>query len=281
MPVLMPEPQGTLLGRSTVYGDRYDPPLLQPIPRTLGRDAIGDHQFRGTDIWRLYELTWLAPNGLPQTAVAELFVPAGTHSIVESKSLKLYAGSFAMTTVDSIEALEAQMTSDIGERIGEGVRVRITPASGWAGAVTALPGILLEELPEAQSHEFKAPEADPGVLCEAAGAAPSEEERLYSTRVFRSLCPVTGQPDYAALTIRIRGAAPDPVALLDYLVSYRRHRGFHEQCVEQIYHDLRTVFSPALLEVYAAFTRRGGIDINPFRSSCRDMPENVMREVRQ
>ena len=186
-----------------------------------------------------------------------------------------------MTTVDSIEALEAQMTSDIGERIGEGVRVRITPASGWAGAVTALPGVLLEELPEAQSHEFKAPEADPGVLCEAAGAAPSEEERLYSTRVFRSLCPVTGQPDYAALTIRIRGAAPDPVALLDYLVSYRRHRGFHEQCVEQIYHDLRTVFSPALLEVYAAFTRRGGIDINPFRSSCRDMPENVMREVRQ
>lgn len=281
MPVLMPEPQGTLLGRSTVYGDRYDPTLLQPIPRTLGRDAIGDHQFRGTDIWRLYELTWLAPNGLPQTAVTELFVPAGTHSIVESKSLKLYAGSFAMTTVDSIEALEAQMTSDIGERIGEGVRVRITPASGWAGAVTALPGILLEELPEAQSHEFKAPEADPGVLCEAAGAAPSEEERLYSTRVFRSLCPVTGQPDYAALTIRIRGAAPDPVALLDYLVSYRRHRGFHEQCVEQIYHDLRTVFSPALLEVYAAFTRRGGIDINPFRSSCRDMPENVMREVRQ
>ena len=281
MPVLMPEPQGTLLGRSTVYGDRYDPTLLQPIPRTLGRDAIGDHQFRGTDIWRLYELTWLAPNGLPQTAVTELFVPAGTHSIVESKSLKLYAGSFAMTTVDSIEALEAQMTSDIGERIGEGVRVRITPASGWAGAVTALPGILLEELPEAQSHELKAPEADPGVLCEAAGAAPSEEERLYSTRVFRSLCPVTGQPDYAALTIRIRGAAPDPVALLDYLVSYRRHRGFHEQCVEQIYHDLRTVFSPALLEVYAAFTRRGGIDINPFRSSCRDMPENVMREVRQ
>ena len=280
MPVLMPEPKGTLLGRSTVYGDRYDPTLLQPIPRTLGRDAIGDHDFQGTDIWRLYEMTWLAPNGLPQTAVAELFVPASTHSIVESKSLKLYAGSFAMTMMDSIDALQETMTRDIASRIGEGVSVRLTNAADWTGDVTPLPGTCLEALPEAKHYVFGAAEADSSVLKGEETADPNVET-TWNTRVFRSLCPVTGQPDFAAVTIRLKGIAIDPMTLLDYLVSYRRHRGFHEQCVEQIYHDLRTVFSPTGLEVYAAFTRRGGIDINPFRSSNRTMPETILRDIRQ
>ncbi len=280
MPVLMPEPKGTLLGQSTVYGDSYDPTLIQPIPRSLGRDAIGDHHFRGTDIWRLYELSWLAPNGLPQTAVGEIFVPASTHSIVESKSLKLYAGSFAMTTVASLEEVEKRMEEDLGARIGEGVRVKLSPAEKWAGNVTPLLGTCLETLPEAASHEFRAAEADALVL--RLGADPAETgEKIWSTRIFRSLCPVTGQPDYAAVVVRIRGRGPAPMALLDYLVSYRRHRGFHEQCVEQIFHDLRAAFSPEMLEVYAAFTRRGGIDINPFRSTERDLPASILREIRQ
>ena len=109
----MPEPQNTMLGKDTTYSDRYNPDLLQPIPRSLGRDAIGDHDFQGTDIWRLYELSWLSPQGVPQTAVGELLVPASSHSIIESKSLKLYAGSFAMTPMQSAQDVVWRMQEDL------------------------------------------------------------------------------------------------------------------------------------------------------------------------
>ena len=118
MPVLMPEPQNTLLGKETFYEDRYDPELLQAIPRSLGRKAIGDHNFRGTDIWRLYELSWLNPQGVPQAAWAELFVPATSPSIVESKSLKLYAGSYAMTPIGSAEEVARRFRQDVSACLG-------------------------------------------------------------------------------------------------------------------------------------------------------------------
>lgn len=279
MAVLMPEPKNTLLGKDTAYSDRYNPDLLQPIPRSLGRDAIGDHDFRGVDIWRLYELSWLTPEGLPQTAVGELLVPASTHSIVESKSLKLYAGSFAMTRVSGIDEVACRMTEDLSSRLGGRVEVRLYPAAQYPGAVQSLPGTSLDDLALTEGNLVQLYDVEPAFLKFDGGNGTVDE--TYSTTVFRSLCPVTGQPDLASILIRYAGRAIDKAGLFKYLVSYRCHKGFHEQCVEQIFHDMRAAFAPDVLEVYACFTRRGGIDINPFRSTLRDRPEHILREVRQ
>ena len=267
MTIQMPEPKGTLLGHATKYAETYSPGLLQPIARSLGRDAIGAHDFRGVDVWRLYEFSWLETSGLPVAAVVELGVPASTPSIIESKSLKLYAMSFAMSVFES-EAV---------------VSVRLTRVSEWDARVAPIPGELLERIaaPEAPLCVY---ETDPELLAPAADAE-EDREVLWSTNLFRSLCPVTGQPDFASVSVRMRGRTPSPESLLAYLVSYRRHRGFHEQCVEQIFTDLSRRIAPDLLEVRACFTRRGGIDINPFRSSARDLPGEPagesLRELRQ
>lgn len=280
MPVLMPEPQNTLLGKNTVYRDQYNPDLLQPIPRALGRDAIGDHDFRGTDIWRLYELSWLNPQGIPQTAVAELLVPASSHSIVESKSLKLYAGSFAMTRVSGKEEVASRMQKDLSTCLGAEVKVRLYSIKDYPGDVSTMQGFSLDELTLPQDCVFKTYETEPSFLAFDSQSTQTVSE-TFSTTAFRSLCPVTGQPDLASVMINYKGRAIDPAGLLKYLVSYRCHKGFHEQCVEQIYHDLRQAFNPECLEVYACFTRRGGIDINPFRSSVQDEPSEIIREKRQ
>lgn len=280
MSVLMPEPKNTLLGKDTVYSDRYNPDLLQPIPRALGRDAIGDHDFRGTDIWRLYELSWLNKQGLPQTAVGELLVPASTHSIVESKSLKLYAGSFAMTKMSGKDEVAHRMAEDLSSRLGEQVEVRLYDVTAYPGAVRAMPGINLDTLTLSEGDIVNAYETEPAYLKFDENRSETATE-TFSTSVFRSLCPVTGQPDLASILISYTGKAIDQAGLLKYLVSFRCHRGFHEQCVEQIFHDLRAAFAPEMLEVYACFTRRGGIDINPFRSSMRGTPDEIIREMRQ
>lgn len=280
MSVLMPEPKNTMLGKETTYTDQYNPDLLQPIPRALGRDAIGDHDFQGTDIWRLYELSWLNAQGIPQTAVGELFVPANSHSIIESKSLKLYAGSFAMTKVDGPTEVASRIREDLSCRLGADVQVRLYPLHEYPQSVRPMPGVNLDMLSIPSQPILTTYETDSSLLRFADNSDETIRE-TYCTTAFRSLCPVTGQPDLAALTITYEGKAIDPVGLLKYLISYRCHRGFHEQCVEQIFHDLRTAFEPTLLEVYACFTRRGGIDINPFRSSYRQKPSEVIREIRQ
>lgn len=277
MPVLMPEPKNTLLGKETTYSDQYNPNLLQAIARSLGRDVIGAHDFRGTDIWRLYELSWLDSHGKPQTAVAELWVPASTPSIVESKSLKLYAGSFAMTKMKSMTEVAHRMTNDLSKLLAGEVKVILKPYRDYSETLNKMPGTSLDDI--AFEGTIENYETDSRYLAFA------KEERFvketFSTSLFRSLCPVTGQPDMASIMIHYEGRAIDPAGLLRYLVSYRCHKGFHEQCVEQIYHDLRTAFNPKALEVYACFTRRGGIDINPFRSSFRDAPSESIRELRQ
>lgn len=280
MPVLMPEPKNTLLGKDTVYKDQYNPDLLQAIPRALGRDAIGDHDFRGVDIWRLYELSWLNPQGVPQTAIGELLVPASTHSIVESKSLKLYAGSFAMTRVSGKEEVARRMSDDLSERLGGKVTVRLYSISEYNDALRVMPGISLDTLKLSDDNPMLSYETEPSFL-EFDSTTTQTISQTFSTTVFRSLCPVTGQPDLASVMINYKGQAINLVGLFKYLISYRCHKGFHEQCVEQIYHDLREAFNPELLEVYACFTRRGGIDINPFRSCVRDEPSETIREKRQ
>lgn len=280
MPVLMPEPKNTLLGKDTVYKDQYNPDLLQAIPRALGRDAIGDHDFRGVDIWRLYELSWLNPQGVPQTAIGELLVPASTHSIVESKSLKLYAGSFAMTRVSGKEEVARRMSDDLSERLGGKVTVRLYSISEYNDALRVMPGISLDTLKLSDDDPMLSYETEPSFL-EFDSTTTQTISQTFSTTVFRSLCPVTGQPDLASVMINYKGQAINREGLFKYLISYRCHKGFHEQCVEQIYHDLREAFNPELLEVYACFTRRGGIDINPFRSCVRDEPSETIREKRQ
>lgn len=280
MAVLMPEPQGTQLGKSTVYADRYDPKLLQPIPRALGRDAIGDHDFRGTDIWRLYEFSWLNERGLPQAAAVELTVPASSPSIIESKSLKLYQGSFAQTRMaGGPEAVAEILRRDLSEAAGAPVGVELMPLSGpgrWRPELEDLPGTLLEEaFPDVAVDEY---EVNPDLIRPAGGETHAE---IWRTCLFRSLCPVTGQPDYASVSVTLSGESVDPRSLLRYLASYRCHRGFHEQCVEQIFHDLRERLTLDRLDVQACFTRRGGIDINPFRSNVVLMPEVATREPRQ
>lgn len=270
MSVLMPEPQGTQLGHATKYAETYTPSLLFPISRNLGRDAIGAHDFRGTDLWRLYEFTWLSPSGLPVAAEVEITVPATTPNIIESKSLKLYAMSFAMTTFASPEEVEAVLERDLSAAAGGPVGVTLNVAGRWQASVHPAPGKLLEAMePHAVCADW---DVNPELLIPAHD---SDETVTWSTNLFRSLCPVTGQPDFASISVTMKGALPSPASLLTYLVSYRRHKGFHEQCVEQIFHDIETRIRPDVLEVRAAFTRRGGIDINPFRSNRRDMPLSV------
>lgn len=269
-------PEGTLLGLATEYVDTYRPDFLTPIPRSLGRDAVGAHDFRGTDVWRLYEVTWINDRGLPVAAAGEIRVPAMSPFIVESKSLKLYIGSLTQTKLESVEAAAALIRRDVSACVGAEVEVLIDDLARWEMPVTRVPGIVLEAECADLSCDVYEPDAS---LLKAASDEVVEE--TLSSNLLRSRCPVTGQPDHASIMISYRGRRIDRRALLSYIVSYRRHQGFHEQCCEQIFTDISRVLSPEALSVYCCFTRRGGIDISPFRSNVEDLPNPVIRTPRQ
>ncbi|WP_443980154.1 NADPH-dependent 7-cyano-7-deazaguanine reductase, partial [Sutterella wadsworthensis] len=203
----------------------------------------------------------------------------------ESKSLKLYQGSFAQTRfAGGAEEVAAILKRDLSNAAGAPVEVAVNTLDTWTPTIDDLPGELLEEaFPDVSITDF---EVNPELLEKAPAAIDTDVKdniraAVWRTNLFRSLCPVTGQPDYASVSVALTGEAVDPRSLLKYLVSYRAHRGFHEQCVEQIFHDLRSRFTFTSLEVQACFTRRGGIDINPYRSMGPKMPEFVIREGRQ
>lgn len=269
-------PAGTLLGQTTEYVDTYRPDLLTPIPRSLGRDAIGVHDFRGTDVWRLYEITWINERGLPVAAAGEIRVPATSPCIVESKSLKLYIGSLTQTKIASVEEAARLIARDVSACVGAPVEVLIDDLARWEMPVTRVPGIVLEA--ECADLECSVYEPDASLL-----KAASDEvvEETLSSNLLRSRCPVTGQPDHASIVISYHGRRIDRRALLAYIVSFRRHQGFHEQCCEQIYADIMRVLAPEALSVNCCFTRRGGIDISPFRSTVADLPDPVIRTPRQ
>ena len=259
-------PAGTLLGQTTEYVDTYRPDLLTPIPRSLGRDAIGVHDFRGTDVWRLYEITWINERGLPVAAAGEIRVPATSPCIVESKSLKLYIGSLTQTKIASVEEAARLIARDVSACVGAPVEVLIDDLARWEMPVTRVPGIVLEA--ECADLECSVYEPDASLL-----KAASDEvvEETLSSNLLRSRCPVTGQPDHASIVISYHGRRIDRRALLAYIVSFRRHQGFHEQCCEQIHADIMRVLAPEALSVNCCFTRRGGIDISPFRSTVADL----------
>ena len=260
------------LGQATSYPDEYSPDLLYAIARTDGRDALGlgaDLPFHGTDFWNAWELTWLNPDGLPQVAAASIRVPAHSVNLVESKSLKLYLGSLAMSRHASFGDVAAVISNDLTACVGADVYVALhRPASSDVAQIGRLPGDCIDALPVKCDRYDVAPEllvADESTLV---------AEDMHSD-LLRSLCPVTGQPDIGSVMISYRGPRIDREGLLAYIVSYRQHQDFHESCIERMFLDIRERCGTEQLTVYARYQRRGGIDINPFRSNFETTAPNT------
>ena len=264
---------GMALGRGVEYCDRYSPQLLYPLSRQSGRDtlgvAAGQLPFTGVDIWTAYELSWLNARGKPQVACAEFRFPCESEFIIESKSFKLYLNSLNQTRFDSTAQLHKVLTDDLSAGVAAAVDVKLIDLDDAKLALRGpLPGHCLDSLDiEVQSYR-----PDPALL--SANTDSPVNETLYS-HLLRSLCPVTGQPDWGSVITEYSGAQIDREALLRYLIGYRLHQEFHEQCVERIFIDLLARCKPATLSVYARYVRRGGLDINPYRSTVSAIPENL------
>ncbi|MFC5741465.1 NADPH-dependent 7-cyano-7-deazaguanine reductase QueF [Dyella tabacisoli] len=268
----MHTPEHSPLGKTTLYADRYDPSLLFPIPRAEKRAEIGVGEvlpFHGVDIWNAYELSWLDTRGKPMVALAEFRVPATSPAIIESKSFKLYLNGFAQERYADAATLSALLTRDLSAAAGAPIQVQLSEASARGHAVSDLSGTLIDSL-ELDIDDYGPPKAD---YLSVRSLADTVDETLVSN-LLRSNCPVTGQPDWGSVQIAYRGAAIDHAGLLRYLVSFRNHNEFHEQCVERIYVDIMNRCAPTQLSVYARYTRRGGLDINPFRSNLPATPDN-------
>jgi 7-cyano-7-deazaguanine reductase len=269
----MTAPHDSQLGKDTRYPDRYDPQLLFAIPRAAGRAELGiggDLPFEGVDIWNAYELSWLDARGKPAVALAEFRIPADSPAIVESKSFKLYLNSFNRERVAGIDEMRARLQRDLSAATGSDIAVAlIAPERFPAVALAELEGESIDGL-ALDIDDYGPPE--PAYLRHA-DAAVEVEETLVSD-LLKSNCPVTGQPDWASVQIRYAGPRIDRAGLLRYLISFREHAGFHEQCVERIFVDIQHRCAPARLSVYARYTRRGGLDINPWRGSRNSSPPN-------
>jgi 7-cyano-7-deazaguanine reductase len=267
----MNAPHDSPLGKTRAYPGRYDASLLFPIARAPQRAALGIGDalpFHGVDVWNAYELSWLDARGKPEIALAELRVPATTPNLVESKSLKLYLGSYAQERFSSADDVRVRIAHDLSNAAGGKVAVALTLPDKFASlAIEALDGESIDALP-VSIDRYGPPDAN---LLRASG---SEVDEALVSNLLKSNCPVTGQPDWASVRIRYAGPRIDREGLLRYLVSFREHTDFHEHCVERIYVDLSRRCAPARLEVYARYTRRGGLDINPWRSSEPGAPAN-------
>ncbi len=253
----------TPLGRTVKYPQRLDATLLCPIPRAVGRAVLGLKDalpFSGEDRWRAYEVSWLDRRGKPEVAMAEFTVPADSPALIESKSLKLYLNSWSDERVDDASILASRIAEDLAATAGAEVGVQLRGRNEFSDASLAPPpGCSLDAQP-VDILVYGPPQ--PALLrCQSDVHV---EEMLYSD-LFRCNCPVTGQPDWATVCITYRGPQLDHAGLLAYLVSFRGHAGFHEECVERIFLDLLRIAQPAELQVAAFFTRRGGLDINPLR----------------
>ena len=265
------------LGRAATFAAHYDPGLLYAVERGAQRASLGlgaELPFRGADVWTAYEASWLDGEGKPQVAIATFVVPAESPRLLESKSVKLYLASLNHERFPSASAVGETIARDVSNATGARVAVALDLPPDFGGprreelAGDSIDGESLAEVPARLSPES------------LSAAGPAVTEALHS-HLFRSVCPVTGQPDYASVRIAYRGARLDRAGLLAYLVSFRMHPGFHEHCVERIFVDLRRRCRPEALSVYARFTRRGGIDINPYRTSGDEPPPRNARTARQ
>ena len=281
----MNQPEQSQLGKASAYADQYDPSLLFPIPRATKRSEIGisgSPPFLGADLWTAFELSWLNERGKPQVALAHITVPCETPNIVESKSFKLYLNSFNNTRFANAEAVQARMRADISEAAWRGAA-----HPGTVGAKLLLP----EQFDREPVHELDGLNLDRlDIECTQYQPAPERLSANFDeapvsevlvSHLLKSNCLVTGQPDWGSVRIAYSGPQIDQEGLLQYIVSFRNHNEFHEQCVERIFMDLWTRCQPVKLEVYARYTRRGGLDINPWRTSHpQQLPPNT-RTARQ
>ncbi len=269
------------LGKASAYHTQHDPNLLFPIPRTEARAALAPDaaaHFVGCDIWHAWELSWLNARGLPQVAVARFTVDCHSPKLIESKSFKLYLNSLAQTRFASREALADLLQGELGQAAAAQVEVELLdPDDASLAPRPSPPGESLDGLDIAiEADGYGPPRAE---LLQA--DSDNNVSEVLGTRLFRSNCPVTRQPDWASVQITWDGPRLDRAGLLRYLVSFRNHSGFHEQCVERIFTDLRLMCSPRQCDVRALFTRRGGLDINPWRSTHHPRPPAASRDPRQ
>lgn len=267
------------LGQKTEYKSEYDPTLLQPVPRKLNRDGLGiteQQPFdRGADVWTCYELSWLNENGLPQVAIADVAIDFRSENLIESKSFKLYLNSFNQTKFASLEQVEQTLAKDLRQCASGQVSVKVYKLSAYTQQpIVDFAGECIDEQDiQINSYEFSNEHL--------ASVAEGEivEETLVS-HLLKSNCLITSQPDWGSVQIHYVGKKLNREKLLRYLVSFREHNEFHEQCVERIFTDLMQFAQPEKLTVYARYTRRGGLDINPFRSNFESVPQNL-RMARQ
>lgn len=266
------------LGKTSEYVTVYTPTLLSPIPREESRRGLGigaDLPFTGMDLWTAYEMSWLNPRGKPQVAVGRFGFPCDSTAIVESKSFKLYLNSLNQTRFESAEELRRVLEKDLSAAAGARVSVAIaTLAEAGQAGLTELGGECIDDLDIAVESSGLDPEflrSDPQGKVVA--------ETLFSD-LLKSNCPVTGQPDWASVMVRYRGRPIDREGLLQYIISFREHGDFHENCVERMFVDILQRCAPEQLTVSARYTRRGGLDINPYRSNCGEEVGDL-RLVRQ
>ena len=274
-----PAAEHSPLGKSSEYISTYTPSLLFPIPRAAKWAELGlsaeTLPYAGVDFWNCFELSWLLPSGKPVVAIGEFCFAADSPNIVESKSFKLYLNSLNQTVFADTQSLEQTLRADLSAASGKPVSVRVRSLDEvQADGTGVLPGVCIDDL-DITVSDYQQPR--PELLkCDESRVI---EESVYS-HLLKSNCPVTSQPDWGTVVVEYRGAALDHASLLAYLVSFRQHSDFHEQCVERIFLDLQRLLKPEKLTVYARYVRRGGLDINPYRSTETVEFQNV-RLVRQ
>ncbi|TPH11619.1 NADPH-dependent 7-cyano-7-deazaguanine reductase QueF [Haemophilus haemolyticus] len=262
------------LGQKTEYASQYDRTLLQPVPRALNRDGLGITQNQpftiGADIWTAYEISWLNEKGLPQVAIADIYLDYQSQNLIESKSFKLYLNSFNQSKFADFNAVQQTMQRDLSECAQGDVKVRLNSVAVYdSQKIDHLQGDCIDQQDiEITSYEFNADWLKDCVSDEIV------EEKLVS-HLLKSNCLITNQPDWGTLHIHYVGKKINHEKLLRYIVSFRQHNEFHEQCVERIFCDLMYYAKPEKLTVYARYTRRGGLDINPFRSNFENLPKNL------
>ena len=275
----MSNPESSPLGKAVAYADRYDPQLLFPIARAPDREKLGlkgGLPFIGWDLWNAYELSWLNARGKPEVALATIVVPAESEAIIESKSFKLYLNSFSDTFFAGADDVRDAIARDVSARCGGKVAVTLTRPGAPVEPFTEIAELEGERIDGLDvSIDRYTPDAT--LL---SGEGDIVEETLVSD-LLKSNCPVTGQPDWASVQVRYRGPRIDRAGLLAYIVSFRRHQDFHEHCVERMFVDILARCRPERLSVYARYTRRGGLDINPFRTNWEKSPPPNRRTPRQ
>ena len=262
------------LGQQTKYAEKYDRTLLQPVPRRLNRDQLNITATQpftiGADIWTAYEISWLNPKGVPQVAIADVSIDFRSENLIESKSFKLYSNSFNQTTFADFADVQQTLQRDLQDCAQGEVKVRLNSLADYtAQPIVALSGDCID----AQDIEVRDYAFNAALLNHCTGEHLVEETLV--SHLLKSNCLITQQPDWGSLQIHYVGKQINREQLLRYIISFRQHNEFHEQCVERIFCDLMQYAKPEKLTVYARYTRRGGLDINPYRSNFEPLPQNL------